>query len=64
MLSVELEAIEFRPTDEQVKQSKDNLRGVERFVNRFCGIHAKIAVGNVYSDFYRMTLKDFTKILK
>ena len=62
MLSVELECIEFRPTEERLEEAKQNLRGVERFVSRFCGIHASIATSNVYDNFYRMTLEDVKKI--
>ena len=64
MLSIELEGIEFRPTEERLEEAKQNLRGVERFVTRFCGIHSRIAVGNVYSDFYELTLEEAKKIIK
>jgi len=63
MLSIELECIAFTFTEEQLEQSKANLKGIERFVSRFCGIHASIATGNVYYDFYRMTLEDVKKII-
>lgn len=63
MLSVELECIEFRPTEEQVEESKANLKGVERFASRFCGIRSRYATNNTYDAFYRMELEDFKKLL-
>lgn len=64
MLSVELECIEFQPTEKRLEEAKQNLKGVERFVSRFCGIHARLATGNVYDFFYRMTLDDCKEIFK
>ena len=62
MLSMELEGIEFRPTEERLLEAKQNLKGVETFVSRFASIHARYAVMNVYEKFYRMTLEDALKI--
>jgi hypothetical protein len=64
MLSVELECIEFTPTQERLDEAKANLKGVERFVSRFCGIHARYATSNVYDSFYRMTLDQAKRIIK
>jgi len=64
MLSVELECIEFKPTQERLDEAKANLRGVERFVSRFCGVHSRYAVSNVYDTFYRMTLDQAKDIIK
>lgn len=64
MLSVELECIAFQPTQERLDEAKANLRGVERFVGRFCGIHSRYAVSNVYETFYRMTLDQAKNIIK
>lgn len=64
MLSVELECIEFSFTEDRLNEAKQNLKGVERFVSRFCGIHSKIATGNVYRNFYDLTLEDCFNIFK
>ena len=64
MLSVELECIAFKPTQEQLDTSKANLKGVERFVSRFCGIHSRCMVTNVYTHFYEMTLEQAIEINK
>lgn len=63
MLSVELECIEFRPTQEQLDESKANLRGVERFITRFGGIHSRYMVSNVYEAFYKLTLEQAKEII-
>jgi len=64
MLSVELECIEFRPTQEQLDESKANLRGVERFISRFGGIHSRYMVSNVYDAFYKLTLDQAKEIIR
>jgi len=64
MLSVELECIAFTPTQERLDEAKANLRGVERFVSRFCGVHSSLAVSNVYDSFYNMTLDQAKNIIK
>lgn len=63
MISMELMALENNFTEEQLKKSKDNLRGVEVFVSRFCGLHAKIAVGNIFYHFYNLDLEQVKNIL-
>lgn len=62
MLSVELECLAYTPTEEQLVESKQNLKGVERFVQRFCGIHARYATMNIYENFYKMTLEQANQI--
>jgi len=64
MLSVEIESIGFRPTQERLDEAKANLKGVERFVCRFGGIHSRIAVSNVYDRFYSITLDEVLDIIK
>jgi hypothetical protein len=63
MLSVELECIAFTPTEKRLQEAKQNLKGVESFVSRFCGIHARYATNNVYASFYTMTLDEAKKIV-
>lgn len=64
MLSIELECIEFRPTEERLEEAKQNLKGVERFINRFGGIHSSLAISNVYRPFYELTLEQALDICK
>jgi len=63
MLSIELECLEYNPTEERLEKAKQNLKGVESFVSRFCGIHANIATGNVYYSFYELTLEQVKDII-
>jgi len=63
MISMELMALENNFTEEQLKKSKDNLRGVEVFVSRFCGLHANIAVGKIFYYFYNLDLEQVKNIL-
>ena len=64
MLSVELENLQYSPTEEQLQEAKQNLKGVERFISRFGGLHSRIAISNVYDNFYRMTLDDVHKFIE
>lgn len=64
MLSVELECIEFSPTQERLDEAKANLKGVARFVSRFCGVHSRYATDNVYESFYDLTLEQVKEITK
>lgn len=64
MLSMELEGIEFHPTEERLEEAKNNLKGVERFINRFGELKVRLAITNVYENFYRMTLDEAKEIIK
>jgi hypothetical protein len=64
MLSMELECIAFKPTQERLDKAKANLKGVEEFVSRFCGIHARYATMNTYKSFYDMSLEQAIEIVK
>ena len=64
MLSMELEALQFCPTQERLDEAKKNLKGVELFISRFGGIHSRYAVMNIYNSFYALTLKDAILINK
>ena len=56
MLSVELENLAHNPTQENLDESKANLRGVELFVSRYCGLHSRLATDNIYYGFFNMDL--------
>jgi len=62
MLSAELENLHFNPTEKQLEESKQNLRGVERFIQRFGGLHSRLAISNTYFNFYKMTLEEVLKL--
>lgn len=63
MLSTQFELLAFQCTEEKLIETKQNLKGVERFVSYFGGIHSRLAVSNVYSGFYNMSLEDVKKLL-
>ncbi len=64
MLCQELEHLSYYPTQKQLDEAIQNLKGVERFVSRYCGLHAKMATSNVYYNFYKLTLDQVKEIVK
>ena len=64
MVVMELLALENNFTEKQLEKSKENLKGLEVFVSRFCGIHSKIATGNIFYKFYSLDLEKAKKIWK
>lgn len=50
----------FKKPDE-VRQ---DLKGVQRFVSQMCGIHARMATNNKYSDFINMPDEEMLKICR
>lgn len=48
-------------TPEEVRQ---DLKGVEKFASIFCGIHARLATYNKYSEFWNLSDEDMIIICK
>ncbi len=61
-ISMEIEAVGLGFT--KPEEARANLMGVERFVSRFCGIHARLATQNRYYDFCNLSDEDMISICK
>ncbi len=64
-LMLELQSIAYGfDSDEQIDESKNNLKGVESFVGPYCGIHSQYATMNEYRKFYDLPNDDLRKLAK
>ena len=46
------------------EEARQDLKGVSRFVSQMCGIHARMAVNNKYTDFIGMPDEEMLKICR
>lgn len=61
-LSMVIESVGFG--FETPAEVREDLKGVERFISLFGGLHARLAIGNKYGDFCRMSDEEMIKICK
>lgn len=61
-LSIQIESVAFGLTSPN--EARKNLAGVEYFVDCFCGVHARIATGNEYGRFCRLSDEQMIEICK